>query len=740
MANTAIIPSFNGGEISPRLHGRVDQSVYGIGLETMLGFLPTIEGAAVAAPGTHYVEAAAGPCRLLPFEYSPTQGYVLEGSNLKLRFYTNDVRIESPPGTPVEVVTPYSYADMLLLDYQQSADVMYLVGAAKAPRKLSRTGATAFSLATLALANGPIGDPNADSTKTVTASGTTGSVTLTASAAIFAATDVGSFFELVAADLNDVTSWEPGITVALNDKRTWAGKVYQCASSTAGQRTGTAPPIHDSGTEWDGSGSGTDVNTKGPYGVKWTFLYGRYGLLKITAFTDATHVTATVVKTLATSLTATASWRWAFGAFSDTRGWPDTVCEWNECLVLARGSNVYVSVVADLENFERRDSSGDFQRDLSGAFHIPHGGAIQWAAADRLLLVGTDKGEYAVERLQIQTGTAGPPVFDIRLQSSAGSRKVKPVQTDGRMLMVQSGGKKLLEMAYGISSDRYDTPDKTKLARHIGQRGFAEIAWQKEPERTLWAAMADGTLAAMAFNPDQQVAGWCRRELGSLAAGPLLAKSVTCITDPAGEAQQVWIAAQTPGGAWWVLLMAVLPEDGDPQEDDVFVDAGLSADDGAQHTAFSGLDHLNGETVDILADGRPHPQRVVTAGGFTLDYPATTVTAGLPYPATLKTLRIEAGQKEGTAQGKLKRIVELRLRLLKAGGLRVSVQDMDDRIPIETMTADDPLDAAVPLFTGDFAVPTIGDYETGGQVTVERYQPVRATLLAIMPVLEVADI
>jgi hypothetical protein len=284
------------------------------------------------------------------------------------------VRIESVPGTPIEVAHPYTLAELKTLDYQQSGDVLYLAGGGRQQRKLSRTGATSFTLAALDLANGPIGDGNSATSKTVQASGVTGSVTLTASQPIFAATDVGSLFELEAADFNDVPSWEAGITVSAGEKRTWAGKVYQCASSAAGQRTGTVPPGHDSGTEWDGSGSGLDINGSGPYGVKWTFLYGRFGLVKITGFTSTSIVTGTVIKRLADSLTTTPSWRWAFGAFSDTRGWPDAVCEWDECLVFFKGADAYVSVVGDFENFERRDSSGDFQRDLAGRFRIPHGG------------------------------------------------------------------------------------------------------------------------------------------------------------------------------------------------------------------------------------------------------------------------------------------------------------------------------------------------------------------------------
>jgi hypothetical protein len=65
--------SFNGGELSPRMVGRTDQAIYSVALAEMLGWLPLLQGPAIAAPGTHYVGDAAGPCRLLPFEWITTQ-------------------------------------------------------------------------------------------------------------------------------------------------------------------------------------------------------------------------------------------------------------------------------------------------------------------------------------------------------------------------------------------------------------------------------------------------------------------------------------------------------------------------------------------------------------------------------------------------------------------------------------------------------------------------------------------
>lgn len=725
--------SFNGGELSPRIQTRVDLEVSRIALATMLGWLPLLQGPALAAPGTYFVAEAAGPSRLFPFEYNPTQGYVIEASDSKFRFYTNNGRIESPPGTAYEVAHDYSFADLADLDYVQSADVVYFAGADQQQKKLSRLTATTFDFDDLELRNGPIETGNSDETVTVTVSGTLtvgGTVTVTASSAIFASGDVGSLFEIEVKDFNDIKSWEPGMdNIPNGTKLQWGGRVYQITAVS--DFTGSVPPEHDEGEEWDGIGQGQDAGKHGPYGCKLLYLYNRFGMVRITGYTSPTAVTAEVVKRLADSVATTATWKWAFGAFSDTRGWPDTVGLWNDCLVFTKGNKGYTSVIGEFDNFAHRDSSGDFQRDLAGQFTLPTHATVNWQAADRYLLLGTDTAEFTVERVQVQTGTPGPPVFEIRLQSSNGSKKTKPIQADGRMLFVQKAGRKLRELGYAIQQDRYVAPDMTRLADHIGIPGYSELAWQAEPERLARAVRGDGTLAAMTYDPEQQVMGWCRRELG----GGLLAKSACRITDPDGRRDQIWLAVDASAiagaGTYWVLREAKSWEIGDDQQDAMLVDAGLSYD-GSGATVFSGLDHLEGETVQILADGKVHPERTVTGGEVTLGYAADKVHVGLGFTAEFETMLPEVGQSEGTAQGKLKRVVGVDLHVVETQGIRISVQGCET-IPVETRTAADPMDEAVPLYTGIISIPTIGTYERLGRIKVERYQPTPATIVAIVP-------
>lgn len=191
------IVALNAGELDPLLHARVDLQKYASACRRMLNMLPTSQGAAVRRPGTLYVAEtkASGTARLVPFEFSTVQAYVLEFGNLYVRFYRNGGPIETSPGVPYEVVTPYTAADLPDLQWAQSADVLYLAHPNYAPRKLSRTGHTSWTLTTIAFQDGPYGDQ--ETAITVTPSAASGAVTLTASAALFVSTDVGRTIRLL---------------------------------------------------------------------------------------------------------------------------------------------------------------------------------------------------------------------------------------------------------------------------------------------------------------------------------------------------------------------------------------------------------------------------------------------------------------------------------------------------------------------------------------------------------------
>ena len=151
------IVAFNAGELSPLLYGRVDLQKYPSGCRTMENFLPTSQGAATRRPGTKYVAATKGNAvaRLIPFEFSTTQAYIIEVTAGFFRFYKDGGQIETSPGVPYELAHGYSLSDLDKLQWAQSADTLYLVTTGVAPAKLTRTGHTSWTLTSISFTSTP---------------------------------------------------------------------------------------------------------------------------------------------------------------------------------------------------------------------------------------------------------------------------------------------------------------------------------------------------------------------------------------------------------------------------------------------------------------------------------------------------------------------------------------------------------------------------------------------------------
>ena len=168
-----------------------------------------------------------------------------------------------------------------------------------------------------------------------------------------------------------------------------------------------------------------------------------------------------------------------------------------------------------------------------------------------------------------------------------------------------------------------------------------------------------------------------------------------------------------------------------------FLDSSL-AYAGSAVTTISGLDHLEGQTVGILANGATHPDKTVSSGSITLDRSSTNVKVGLAYNSILQTMRIDAGSQNGTSQGKTKRIYEITIRLFESIGVEVGeTLDNMERIPFRTSF--DPMDEGLPTFTGDKAVEFRGNYDTDGFIFVRQTQPLPLTILSLYPELQTND-
>jgi len=198
--------SFNQGEWSPLTYGRADVDQRAKALQYCRDFLPCMQGPLTRRPGTAYVAGVKGNATTVRFQrfvFSTTQAYVLEFTDLAIRFYTDGGQLLSD-GTPYTVTTPYAAADLWDLNFTQSADVLYIVHPSYPPKKLSRVGATNWTLTDLAFQDGPYLNQNVSSTYlscSVTRAGSTGTLTATSTAGLnggagFTAADVGRLYRV----------------------------------------------------------------------------------------------------------------------------------------------------------------------------------------------------------------------------------------------------------------------------------------------------------------------------------------------------------------------------------------------------------------------------------------------------------------------------------------------------------------------------------------------------------------
>jgi hypothetical protein len=728
-----VIASFNSGEFSPLMMGRADIKYYSSACKRIRNFIPTPQGPARFRPGTRFVaeiKDSSERAWFWRFEFNVEQAYVLEFGDLYIRFFSNHGVVESSPGVPLEVVTPYAAADLTADDgtfnlrFVQSGDVLYVCHPDYPVYKLTRTGAAAFSFAAFAPYGGPFKDVDPDETITVYASADTGSVTLTASSIIFTSDHIGTNFYIERRKVNDIKQWEAGKSVTLSALRRSDGKTYKALNAAT---TGATRPTHSVGAEYDGD-----------TGVQWEYQDAGYGWATITAIGGGgLTATATVVSRLPYGCVSSgqATTRWAFSAWSDIEGWPTNVTFFRERLVFCRGQELWFSVAGDFEDFSRKDDSGLVTDDMAivSSISSDRSNRIEWMApSDVALLVGTAGDEHAIMEIT-SSDPFGPSNSRALKQTEYGSKHVPEVRVGSGVLFVQKSGRKIRDMLLAESvNERWEAGDLTVLAEHSTRSGVVWMSYQQEPDSVVWVGLANGELKGFTLNREQDVRGWHPHTIGG--TGVAVESGIT-IPAPDGDRDELWlIVRRTIDGVTkrYVEYVEKVHEDGDNQEDMFYVDSGLTYS-GAPVASLSGLDHLEGETVAVLADGGAHPNCVVSAGAITLQRDASVVHVGLGYTGILTPMPIEAGAADGTSQTKTKRASHCSIRFDNTLGARYGRDENSQLDRIEFRSASDPMGAPPPLFTGIKTVSWPDGYEGDALITVVQDQPMACTVVCLVP-------
>src|SRR6056300_930307 len=461
----------------------------------------------------------------------------------------------------------------------------------------------------------------------------------------------------------------------------------------------------------------------------------RDGYGKITARTSTTVVTIQVLKDMGSTSSST---NWSLGAFSDTTGHPSCVTFFEQRLVFAatldNPQTIYFSKSGDYENMDE-NRGGTVADDDAIIYTIASNqvNAIRFMTATRTLIIGTAGGEFAVSGGGADVAIT-PTNILIKKQSNHGAANVDAIPAGNATLFLQRAKRKLRELAYNFDVDGYVSPDLTILSEHISEGGFKQLSYQQEPNQIIWCVRNDGQLIGLTYQREQQVVAWHRHIFGgAFESGNAVCESVATIPTDNSEYQTWVIIKRTINGSTKRYIEYMHEYDFDETDDTSFnfLDSQLSYD-GSPATTISGLSHLEGETVSVLADGATHPDKVVSSGSITLDRSASKVKVGLGYTSLLQTMRIDAGSQNGTSQSKTKRIYEITARLYESIGVEIG-PDLDNMERIPFRSSANAMDSGINVFTGDKEIEFRGNYETDGFIFVRQTQPLPLTILSLYP-------
>ena len=360
------------------------------------------------------------------------------------------------------------------------------------------------------------------------------------------------------------------------------------------------------------------------------------------------------------------------------------------------------------------------------------------------LLVLSDRASWVINGGTGNGSAVSPSTIVANAQSFVGTNDVPPIVVNYDVLYMQSKGSAVRDSSYNIYANVFTGTDISILSSHLfyGYQ-ILEWAWAEEPFKVVWAVRNDGTMLTLTFLKEQEFIGWAH----SITQGSFNSVcAVTELTTTAGEVDAVYAVVSRTVNGNTVKYIERFAERTYPNGviDAWTVDAGIQYV-GSPTTSFSGAEHLAGLTVTGLADGQPiTPFTMPTNGQFTLPSAAGKVTVGLAFTANLQTLGIDIG--DPTIQGKLKKIPDVTVRVVQTLGLSIG-SDFDHLVPMQDLIRGNVSkmlsglenQVITDLVNGDANTILDPTYNIPGQYCIQQSLPYPATILGVIPNLEVGD-
>ena len=168
-----------------------------------------------------------------------------------------------------------------------------------------------------------------------------------------------------------------------------------------------------------------------------------------------------------------------------------------------------------------------------------------------------------------------------------------------------------------------------------------------------------------------------------------------------------------------------------------YLDSGLGYV-GGETSTLSGLDHLEGEVVDIISEGSTQTSKSVTGGEISLDLGTEQAKVGLLYSSDLQTMRLDEGFSQ-TTQTKTKRVYDLSIRFEDTVGASVGPNEAN-LTALDFRSSGAAMNLPIPLFSGDKSIEFDSGYGTQGLVYIQQPQALPMTILGIYPRLETESV
>lgn len=719
--------SFSAGELGEDVWERTDLAQHQQGCAEAINMIGVATGPCVSRGGTWRVgipKAQDKAVRFIPWLRADGEGLVLEFGHLYFRVWTaRGVQVLSG-GLPVEVVTPWTEANLAGLRLYQVGDIALVTHRDSIfPRQIARVSDTSWTVGFVQYASVPWLPENVDDSKTLTLTDLgTGFWSVVSSSALFTAGHVGSAIRIRSPGVTPGhRSWSPNTLAVASEWQISNGRVYLNLSGAI--KSGNTPPSHERGEVSDGA-------------ITWRFIHDGATPIYLTAVADSTHATAVVPLTLPIASGGVTA-NWSLAAYSDAQGWPTAMSVVREERV-AQAATPSCPDTIDLTRTAGFSPAGlDFKPGLgtglvldTDAVRLSVGqnrARIVWLMGGTALVAGTTEAEWI-----ITGGTVDDPLSPAsatpRQISAHGSADVMPVLVSGppvRLLHVARGRTTLREMAIG-PDQATEGRDLSMLASHIFGRGVAEMAWQR-PDSQLWLRLDDGGLAIMTLQHEHGVLGARTQLLG----GDWKCESLCASPDPDGR-DRIHIAGyrDLPGGRQRAHLVAA------PRSDNVFMEA-ATLYSGAPATVISGFGWAEGELMAVRADGAEVVGLEVAGGAITLPTAASEVLVGHNMLRRFKSLPLDLGGP-GSMTAKQSRVPAAYV-VLGCVTADVNAEAQDSLEPVATPDTVDSRRAgdAVPVVRRKRQKVTLGSgVDRDVRLTVQTWSPFDLAVYALRPIAE----